>query len=1697
MLFRIINQLNFFLIMKKRKFFRLLWAVFVAMMMLPIGAAAQSGRCLVVKTQDMEYQNWDYQFWFYSPTKFHEGDTWEVSMMVKADKVTEGMQKQGDGTDLDIDGNGGIMTQTHSNYAGNYIHYEGVGNVKFTTEWESYTAVGEFVAEQEDGDYIAFNLSDFNPANTYYFDNISFKINGVEQIVNGDFEDDDFSSFWVKCGYYNETVNVSLDNIDDLTPVVSIDLSNVNTELNQLKGTFVATYEDGSKKELPISYANTTLDPSITGVQDITVTYKGVSAQMTVNVINPCNPSGRHLVLKSADMRANPWDNQFWFEINIPFNEGDFWEVSMDVKADIEAEIETQTHKDVPGDYIHWEAIGTVPFHTEWTHYTNSGVVSSLQQDGRFVTFNLNTFEPANTYYIDNISLKIKGVEVVTNGDFDGDDLSSFYFRYDKMDDDLVTYEHVTEANLSELPVSISITTLPNKTEYYEGDYLNLEGGQVTATYPDGSTKTVSLDDVQISYFDNTKIGEQTIIVNWLGLETDFTVTVKEDTRAVKSLSPDDPEYVVGFPSNRGYLVSIYFENGDFTRKSIFDPALDVKGLDGYTVGVQDVTISYKGVTWSGQIEIYKPIAYLDFSNITMTACDIRPYGMITVVNQDGTSYEVDINKSTASVIVPFESGDGWYSWYVYDYKDYRDYDRTIGEHEIEISYRNTSGVLKYTIADDPTPYVVIDNGCLTFYYGKNKPAGAFDLMSEYSWMCTPAWSWWNYSVAVFDESFKNYKPRSSAFWFSGGWNLTEIKGLENINTENITDMSNMFYCCKKLDSLDLSSFNTGKVTNMSNMFSSCYNLHTIYVSNQWDVSSLANDEDMFTGCDRICGEKGTLYSFFDKGWGSAYAHIDGGDANPGYLSMKGNGKAKIVSIEISKMPQTEYVLGESLNREDGVLDVNFENRETQSIPFALNGIVVNDYDSTKIGIQTLKVDYLNASTSYDVNVINKDSAYVYFNEADSTMSIYFGEYKQGAYLIEPEKDKPLVATSAKNVIIDKSFLNYRPTSLKNWFAYFYNLEGIEGLEYINTEKVTNMAGMFSNCSNIQTLDLRNFNTANVTNMQEMFYGCNNLRTIYVSKKWDNTSVDNSLYMFALCSNLVGGEGTKCDGVYQNFDLQFTHIDGGSSNPGYFTKVEPIKYTLKSLPFKTEYLECDELSLDGGTFEITYNSGSYDIVDLAKANVTGFDGNKIGTQTVKVVYETLDTAFDVSVVAKSPVKIAIITLPTKTEYLEGDALNVTGGSFVVYYNNNTTDTLDLAQASVTGFVPLTVGVQTLKVAYLDTLTTTFDVTVVAKSPIEIAIITLPNVEYVEGDALNLGGGSFVVYYNNNTTDTLNLDVATITGYDAAKVGTQTLTVEYLGQKAQFDITVKMKNPFTQPALKDGFYQISNAEELLWFMFDVNSGDVNANAQLTQDIVINEDCLKRLAEMSKVSKAGTELTTWQPIGTLLNAFNGIFDGQGHTISGLYIDDKTQDNVGLFGVTASDAVIKNLGVTDSYIAGKENVGAICGSNEGVIVNCYTTATIEGEKSVSGIAGKVEEKAVVENSYYLVDEPVADDPSAKTAADFRNGEVAKLLSQGAVIDGETISGDDFSNVTVLPGVEDLKTPVSEIAPANNIDIWSFEKTIYVQNPGKDIRIADMSGRLVMTIKATTDRMEIPMQKAGIYIVKTGVKTQKVIIR
>lgn len=114
-------------------------------------------------------------------------------------------------------------------------------------------------------------------------------------------------------------------------------------------------------------------------------------------------------------------------------------------------------------------------------------------------------------------------------------------------------------------------------------------------------------------------------------------------------------------------------------------------------------------------------------------------------------------------------------------------------------------------------------------------------------------------------------------------------------------------------------------------------------------------------------------------------------------------------------------------------------------------------------------------------------------------------------------------------------------------------LRSITGLNYLNTTNVTDMSSMFNDCESLTSLNLSSFNTANVTTMKSMFNESDNLRTIYVGDGWTTAAVTSSTYMFDVCTSLVGGKGTAYSSSNQK-DKTYDHIDGGPSNPGYFSE---------------------------------------------------------------------------------------------------------------------------------------------------------------------------------------------------------------------------------------------------------------------------------------------------------------------------------------------------------------------------------------------------------------------------------------------------------------------------------------------------------------------------------------------------------------
>ena len=155
-----------------------------------------------------------------------------------------------------------------------------------------------------------------------------------------------------------------------------------------------------------------------------------------------------------------------------------------------------------------------------------------------------------------------------------------------------------------------------------------------------------------------------------------------------------------------------------------------------------------------------------------------------------------------------------------------------------------------YAKAQTVEPYAVFDvaTGTLTFKCDDGRPSEAYSLNTDNASLLWISYHKETIKKVVFDASFAKARPTTCCNWFRNCENLREIEGIENLNTENVTDMAGMFSGCSRLTSLNVSNFNTENVTDMSNMFCLCSGLTSLDVSN-FNTENVTNMSKMFEDC--------------------------------------------------------------------------------------------------------------------------------------------------------------------------------------------------------------------------------------------------------------------------------------------------------------------------------------------------------------------------------------------------------------------------------------------------------------------------------------------------------------------------------------------------------------------------------------------------------------------------------------------------------------------------------------------------------------------------------------------------------------------------------------------------------------------------------------------------------------------------------
>ena len=462
-------------------------------------------------------------------------------------------------------------------------------------------------------------------------------------------------------------------------------------------------------------------------------------------------------------------------------------------------------------------------------------------------------------------------------------------------------------------------------------------------------------------------------------------------------------------------------------------------------------------------------------------------------------------------------------------------------------TYAKTDGGYFRDKAYDNRPYVKYADGTLTFRCGYKKILGEneYELNSGEK---LPKWNTHNTKISkvVFEASFANARPTSCYAWFQNFIKLKQIEGIENLNTENVTNMSDMFYSCSGLISLDVTHFNTANVTSMRGMFDGCSGLISLDVTH-FNTANVTSMSYMFYGCNKL---------------------------KEIYVSDK-------------------FVTDDVISSEYMFMGCS-----------SLSGDI--DWKSVKVSNKT----YAKTDGGYFRDKAYDNRPWVKFADGTLTFRCgYKKTLGENEYELNSGEEKPAWETNKKNisqVVFEASFANARPTNCYAWFQNFENLKQIEGIEnlntanvtdmsymfkncsnlaeldvtHFNTAKVTAMTGMFSGCSNLTELDLTHFNTENVTNMWLMFYGCESLTTIYVSDDFVITNITYKTYsLFYGCEKLKGAidkyDNSKIDGTYANYKT------------GYFTKLVG-KNGDEKIGAAGETLATDNLVLDDNKDFVAY-----------------------------------------------------------------------------------------------------------------------------------------------------------------------------------------------------------------------------------------------------------------------------------------------------------------------------------------------------------------------------------------------------------------------------------------------------------------------------------------------------------------------------
>ena len=410
------------------------------------------------------------------------------------------------------------------------------------------------------------------------------------------------------------------------------------------------------------------------------------------------------------------------------------------------------------------------------------------------------------------------------------------------------------------------------------------------------------------------------------------------------------------------------------------------------------------------------------------------------------------------------------------------------------------------------------DKTTLTFYCDNDQENREEKVYPLNEGNKTPEWYAASSTITTvcFDASFAEARPTTTSKWFYSMTQLSRIEGIDYLNTSSVTDMSSMFWNCNNLTAVDLSGFVTSEVTDMRNMFRACNRLAAVDLS-RFNTSKVVTMAAMFRGCSSL--------DSLELGNFNTSAVTDMSDMFYNCSNIKQLDLSGFETKAVTSMNNMFRNCSKLTNLNLGHFDTS-NVMEMTSMFWGCGAITDLTISSTMTGLTSSALAgvgsesnpcNLHAPENFDFGVDTSNGrfqwkgGYFVLHGSIIPYAVLEGqcltfyrddqrETRQGTcYSLSTGNNIPEwynLRSSIQKVVFMPSFADARPTTTMLWFYGMSSLTQIEGIEYLNTSKVTNMESMFSICSRLQTIDLSHFDTSSVTNMDYMFSDCSGLQKI-------------------------------------------------------------------------------------------------------------------------------------------------------------------------------------------------------------------------------------------------------------------------------------------------------------------------------------------------------------------------------------------------------------------------------------------------------------------------------------------------------------------------------------------------------------------------------------------------------------------------